>query len=407
MHTILKPELWTKTPIKRNMNGLTGLIEGDDNGYRDVRTLPTNPAPLVGPDVTCLAAYDGWNLKGLQDPKIILPGGLRDGALVVRETFARDIEDAEQVLLRVFGGQYRICALDGFRSWVRQAAGFTSLLVGWMKKFDVDPQKTDDKIVAFLQAGDKADGTFSWVNADVNSPAYETLANELKADARMEEQLLAYAATKQADDPKFDLNKAVYTYITVSANSGIGRAVKHQIPLIFEGNAHAGGGACDIFLINSANRPLNPVPFDFPGPAAAMDYLENETHYDEYIRLLGSDEQLRTYMRTYWDKDASSFTREDWNMFRDALRVLYHLAKAKRWTYYSSDHGGENWHLEGGDIGYDVFTGEVLFSEAGSADKFPDSGNPGHTLQTHGREGIAVWGGASGHMAARQWGLKI
>lgn len=96
MHTILKPELWTKTPIKRNMNGLTGLIEGDDNGYRDVRTLPTNPAPLVGPDVTCLAAYDGWNLKGLQDPKIILPGGLRDGALVVRETFARDIEDAEQ-----------------------------------------------------------------------------------------------------------------------------------------------------------------------------------------------------------------------------------------------------------------------------------------------------------------------
>jgi hypothetical protein len=94
---MLKPELWTKTPIARKVNPLTSMIEGDDKGYRDVRTLPTNPAPLVAPDVTCLAAYDGWTFKGLQDPSIILPGGLRDGALVVRETFARDIEDAEQV----------------------------------------------------------------------------------------------------------------------------------------------------------------------------------------------------------------------------------------------------------------------------------------------------------------------
>ncbi len=406
MSIYLKPELWTKTPIRREMNRLTGLIEGDDKGYRGVRTLPTNPAPLVTPDVACLAAYDGWNFNGLQDPRIILPGGLRDGALVVRETFARDIEDAEQSLLRAFGGKYRICALDGFRSWVRQAAGFTSLLVGWMKKFDVDPQKTDDKVVAFLQAGDKADGTFSWVNADVNAPAYKLLETELRADNRMLEQLRAYAALK-AGDAVGDLDDAIYTYITVSANSGFGRAAGLNIPLVFEGNAHAGGGACDIFLINTAGRPLNPVPFDFPGPAAAMDYLENDAHYDEYLQLLGSDEQLRTYMRSYWNKDENSFTRADWNAFRDALRVLYHLAKAKRWTYYSSDHGGENWHLEGGDIGYDVFTGEVLFSEAGSADKFPDSGNPGHTLQTHGREAIAVWGGASGHMAARQWGLEI
>lgn len=395
MRTMLKPELWTKTPIARKVNPLTSMIEGDDKGYRDVRTLPTNPAPLVAPDVTCLAAYDGWTFKGLQDPSIILPGGLRDGALVVRETFARDIEDAEQVLLKAFGGQYRICALDGFRSWVRQAAGFTGLLKGWMERTGVKADNVDEDVVRFLQCGDKADGTFSWVNADVNSPAYKLLESELRANLRMMEQLRDYAKTKVTEG-EGDIDDAIYTYITVSANSGFGRAAGLNIPLVFEGNAHAGGGACDIFLMDAANRPLNPVPFDFPGPAAAMDYLENDAHYEEYLGLLGTDEQLKQYMRTYWNKDDLTFTRSDWNMFREAIRVLYHLAKAKRWTYYSSDHGGENWHLEGGDIGYDALTGEVLFSEAGSSDKFPDSGNPGHTLQTHGREAIAVWGGASG-----------
>ncbi len=402
------PSLWAVTPIIRHINPITGMIEGDDSGYRKVRTLPVNPAPLVNPAVLCRPSYDGVTILGTRDPSIILPGGLDNGVLVVREAFARDIDAADLFLQKTFGNAYRLCALDGFRSWKRQAAGFTSLLTGWMQRTGVTTKSVnnDEDVVRFLQCGDKADGTFSWVNADTASAGLVALATDLLRDARMQDQLKAYAASK-ATDGVGDLDDAVYTYITVSANSGIGRAARCNIPLVFEGNAHAGGGACDIFLVGSSGQPLNPVPFDYPGPAAAMDYMENDKHYDEYRKLAATDDMLRAHMQTALGTTPDRFSWSMWEDLRAALRILYHLTRAKGWTYYSSDHGGENWHLEGGNIGYDPLTGAVLFSEPVTSVQYPDSGNPGHTLQLRGRDAVAAWGGATGHEQALRHGLSI
>ncbi len=397
-------EKWVSTPIVRKINPITGMIEGDDSGYRRIKTLAQNTAPLVVPDIIVRPSYDGIDEFGKKRDEIALPGGLFDGKLVVRETFAKDLSRANKLLEKAFGGAYRLAALDGFRSWVRQAAGFTRLLRVHMERLGVTENNLDDRVLDFIRAGNLADGTFSWVNADVTSVTYGEVMGELLRDDKFMAQLKEYAVTLK--DVKDQMTEAMYVYITISANSGIGRAANRGIPLIFEGNAHAGGGACDIFLVNARGIPLNHVPFDWSGPEAGMDYLENGTNFGLFKAKIATEPVLAAHVKHY-GITAENFQWKHWEILRDAIRVLYHLTKAMGWTYYSSDHGGENWHIEGGNIGYNPLTGEVVYVEEGTHAQFPDSGNPGHALQISGREATAVWGGASGHLLAKPLGLQI
>jgi hypothetical protein len=393
----IPPERWPDTPIVREINPLTGLIEGDDAGYRKVATLRINDAPLVKPSVLCRPSYDGIDEYGFSRPEIALPGGLQDGVLVVRETFARDLDDADAILQRVFRGEYTLCALDGFRSRDRQAAGFTRLLRGHMQNLGVTAENADRRIPEFLKAGNLADGTFSWVNANVSSAEYNAVSAELSTDVGFMQQLQEYSEESGDGD-------AMYTYITVSANSGIGRAANRGIPLVFENNAHSGGGACDVFLLSGNGKPLNHVPFDYSGPEAGMDYLEDDSHFEQFRAKAMTDELIRAHLSVL-GVPPESFEWQHWVRLRSAIRVLYHLTKAKGWTYYSSDHGGENWHLEGGNIAYDL-RGRVIGSER-TSETHPDSGNPGHALQKHGRDAVGVWGGHSGHQVAAKYGLEF
>ncbi len=400
------PEKWPTTPIVRGINPLTQLIEGDDSGYRKVSTLMANLAPLVNPAILCRPSYDGVREDGAKLPSIALPGGLRDGILVVRETFARDLEDANQLLQKVFGGEYTPCALDGFRSWHRQAAGFTRMLHGHMQRLCVTAENADDRIANFINAGNAADGTFAWVNADTTSPVYVTLLDELRKDAKLMTQLRDFAATLNGGATPDNLIGTLYTYVTISANSGIGRAANRGIPLVFENNAHAGGGACDVFLLGRNGLPLNHIPFDYPGEEAGMDYLEQDAHFEAYVAKASSDPLLQEHLLTL-GLSPDTVTRNHWEQWRSAVRVIYHMTRAKGWTFYSSEHGGENWHLEGNNKCYSVESGMVFRREVGTAQAYPDSGNPGHALQLHGRDAVAVWGGKSGHTAARSHGLEV
>lgn len=407
----VRPEQWADTPILRGINPLTQLIEGDDSGYRSMRTLPSNPSPLVVPAVTIRANYDGVSEYGAQQAEIALAGGLRDGVLVVRECVARELEEADKLLKTVFGGELRLCAVDGFRSWRRQAAGFTRMLLRHLGRLGLSPVNVDNDVLTFLDAGNRADGTFSWVNAQVSSAAYAALVEELRRDSRMIEQLRAYAATQAKGGPVTNemLDEALYTYVTVSANSGLGRAA-NRCPLNFEGNAHAGGGAVDLLLLDGQGRPVNVVPFDYPGDEAGMDFMEDDAHYDVLIARASEESDAGTMLRTHLSAlgypTPAAFSRRDWKYFRDVNRVRFHLGKARGWTYYSSAHGGENWHFEPGNKGYDPLSGEVTTFELLTAEQLPDAGNPGHTLQKLGREATAVWGGSSGHEQARSFGLE-
>lgn len=399
-------ELWTITPINRPINPLTGLIEGDDSGYRRIRTLPANESPLVVPAVEIRPSYEGIDEYGKSGPSIALPGGLPNGQTVVRECVARDLEDADRLLTTVFGGALRICVLDGFRSWRRQAAGFSRMLHMHLAACGLKPEEFEDAIAAFLQAAVLADGTFSWVNAATDTAEYATVVEEIRQNPRVFSQLEAYTASL---GPTGTMEDALYQYITVSANSGLGSAAG-RVPLDFEGNAHAGGGAVDMMLIDEKGRPISLVPFDYPGEEASMDYAEKDENLDKYLAHANADAPLGRLLRGHLEKlgfaTPAQFTRNDWEYFRDVNRIRYHLGKSKGWTYYSSVYGSENWHFEPGNIGIDARTGKVIHAETATAQSLPNSGNPGHTLQTLGRTATAVWGGSSGHRQARKLGLE-
>ncbi len=403
---------WMKTPIRRSKNPKTGLIEGDDSkclpsnpGYRGISTLKVNPSHLVIPDVPIRSSYDGNNEYGDRRPEIALPGGFRDGQLMLRETAAQGIELLNQYVSEASDGVYQIAALDGFRSGTRQAAGFTRLLRQQMKLRDLTDTNALTHLEEFLKAADVADGTFSWVNL-ATGPQLDAAIVQVKSERHLMEQLEAIAAQKVIEhfDPAL-VEDEIAHYLTVGANSGIGHG--NGLLLNCENNAHAGGGACDVFVIRTAELlPVNPVPFDYAGPEAGMDFMEKDKNFDAYLQAARSNQQLSNHLSALGFQSVDDFKLSDWNEMRDAIRLLYHASKAIGCTYYSAEVGGENWHLEPGNRVYDPATGDILAFEALTAGLHADSGNPGHTLQVLGPSQYAVWGAKTAHEIARRLGLQ-
>lgn len=392
---------WRTTGIVRENNPLTSLIEGDDSGYRDMRTLLHNRSPLVVPDVMIRSSYDGIDEFG--ESQEVLPGGLVDGKLVLRETAARGIELLDQLVYEASQGEFIIAALDGFRSEQRQAAGFTRLLRQQMSAHGVTEGNHLQNIPAFMRCSRIADGTFSWVRL-AESSQFQSVFSRLQQDsgftASLAQWIMAERNTDLRDVQSHDYEAAIWEYLTVSANCGFGHGT--GLPLNSECNAHAGGGACDVFVIDKVTgKPMNIVPFDYAGPEAGMDFMEHDGAYEQYCTAVGQNPLLAQYLRRLGFDDISKFTLHEWERIRGAIRILYHAAKGAGFTYYSSENGGKNWHFESGNIIIEPSTGGVVAFEGLTAGLHPNSGNPGHTLQTLGKEGMAVWGGATAHSHAR------
>ncbi len=158
-------ERFEETPIVRGKNA-TGSIDGVDDGYQDEKTLLINPSPLVTPMlIEGRLIYDGFDpYTGLLNPNRAMPGGVRGRRLFLRETFARDIEDAQKLLTTVFAGKYRIIINDGFRSGPRQQLGFRDTLKILMDRRGItDP---DNQVAAFILAGKNANNTFCYLGAE-------------------------------------------------------------------------------------------------------------------------------------------------------------------------------------------------------------------------------------------------
>ncbi len=228
---MLHPLKWEETPIIRRVNGVTGMIEGNDDGYGQVKTLQINPSPLVVPEVLTRSVYDGFDpYTGVFDASKAMPGGLEGRQLKVREAFARDLENADLLLQKVFGGRYRLAIYDGFRSGPRQRLGFKGVLNYHMVQNDLKPDDVDTRIADFAELGKKAHGTFCYLQADLGSSqavdAMERLRKESRFMSEMKE--CANRVGKTVDE-------AIALYVTVSANSGFGRAT--DVPVLFDMSA--------------------------------------------------------------------------------------------------------------------------------------------------------------------------
>lgn len=398
------PEKWATTPIKRTLNPKTGWLEGEDGdkpeirnpGYRGMPTLGENSEELVVPaSIEQRSSFDGFNEYGHpHDSNIVLPGGLEGGILVVREAVARCLEYAQRLLDQLYGGEFRIIALDGFESYTRQIAGFTRVLKGLLKEEGIK----EPSITQLFELGKKANGMYAWVNANKNTSEYEAIKIELLANVVFMQEVQTIANSQG-----IEVDEVLFKIITISANSNVGPSKDRKVPFNYENNAHAGGGAVDIMIVDKKGTLANLIPYCWIGEEAGMDYMENSENYKDFVSRAKTDKALQLHLKHIGFSTVEAFTFQAWERLCLINRIKYHLMKALGCTYYSAHNpkeGGENWHVEPGNVLYSP-TGEIIW-RAPTADIHPNSGNPGHTLQILGARGVAVYGGRSGHFHARR-----
>lgn len=392
---------WMDTPIAITTNNANGKLWGDDSGYRAMRTLNVNPAPLVIPDNLLIRpVYEGFSpyIDGLKIPGSELGAGLQNGAFVLREAAARSVSLAAQTMDRLSGGQFRFVGLDAFRSGRRQQYGYTSKLREQMIMANLTDEdvNSDNRVADFIGCSVRGDGVFSWVKV-AQDGVYATLAAELMQIPAIADGCRQYA---EANPDWGTVDDALYEYIIASRNSGLGAAATRGT-LVWECNAHAGGGAVDVMVVDVSGKLLAITPFDFPGAFSAYDFLELDSHYGEYAATLKTNQVLRSHLAAC-GFDPDNFTFANWEYLRAVKRAQYHLFRAMKFSFYSmGHHGGEHWHEEPGNRVYDPLTGEILWVEPQTGTSHPDRGNPGHSLQFFGPQDVAVWGGATAHAYAR------
>ncbi len=389
-------ETWMKKPIAiRDNPALPGRKFGDDCGYREMRTLRTNPSPFATPSIELRADYDGFCPYTGQRNRRRLGGGLKNNAFVLREAAARSVSLADSVLRQVSGGQLVFVGLDAYRSGERQWLGYSEKLLEQMAMISLttDDVANDRRIAEFIGCSMRADGVFSWVKV-IKDGAYATLIAELRQIPAILEGARQYAADKMTDGATEDnVSGALYEYVIACCNARIGRAAGRGT-LVWECNAHAGGGAVDLMILSQGILKAI-TPFDWPGFMSAFDFLENSANFDIYRKALAASTILQEHLRLCGYKP-SNFTWANWVELRDLKRVQFHLAEACGWTFYSMGaDGGEHWHHEPSNLVIDPLTREIQWTEEFSGTEYPRRGNPGHSLQLFGEQDIAVWGGAS------------
>ncbi len=396
---------WLATPISITGKNANGKLWGDDSGYRNMRTLAVNPAPLVTPDnIVIRPIYDAVCAYTGGKTDFRLKGGLRNAAFVLREAAARSVALGGEFLRQISGGMFEFVGFDAFRSGPRQIDGYTHNLRLQMQAIGLtdDDVNADRRIAEFLACSMKADGVFSWVKV-AQDAVYEQLIAEIRGIPAIVEGAEAFIA----ENPGFgSVDDALYEYVIACRNSGLGYAAKRGT-LVWENNAHAGGGAIDLMiLVNGVLKAL--TPFDYPGFLSAYDFAEKDENYDVYLKVLKGDSWLQDHLRRC-GYDPNNFTFAKWKELRDIKRVQYHLGRACGWTFYSmGSHGGEHWHEEPGNLVVDPRTGTTVWAEPQTGAQYPHRGNPGHSLQKFGPDDLAVWGAKSAHeIAIAEYGLSV
>ncbi len=423
MKTFLHPKKYGETPIVLTHNPKTGYNWGEDGenpthnnpGYRRMSVMRGhNSEPMVIPQkIELCSVFDGVSMygEGHGSPVLVLDGGLKKASLYMRELPARALEEAAKIISIATHGELHFILVDGLETYRRQCAGFTMTLNQILETEGI----VNPTLTQLHHFGKKADGTYTYVQVERNSHQYKELKAELLNDVEASKEINYIADTLGREmnlAPRNAKGKALFELISISTNCQRGPAKGRDIPLNYEHNAHAGGGAADIFTVDKKGRLISLIPYLWVGREAAMDYSEHDENFDNFKMKWSVDSRLQQHMKKIGYNSPSDFGWTDWEYFRMANRVRYHtFVTALGCTFYSAhnpEDGGENWHFEP--------DGVVLFSWDGKEiarntyiknNKRAGRGNPGHTLQMSGPKAIAIYGGVSGHEQARRQGILV
>lgn len=396
------PENFDKRAIERPILESTGLPEGDDEGFDQV---PVNESGerLVGlgeylQDQRALKAdYD-------DDPATGLPGGFPPEKYV-RESVAIAVRTANDFLEERYGQQIHVGVVEALRTYVRQSAGFTKKVMGVLAG---DKKPGAKKL---YEAGMRAKGSYTWTRVKEGDRNFSQFLQDIAASPETRKDLVGDA------DPA-DTEKIVKNFGIIQANIAASRKffpdsapnVSLNVPVEFDyqNNPHAGGGAIDAMLYDGEVPISSPVPMGWmDGPEAAIEYMETEENREAFQRKVLENSLLQGYL-TRMGINPLNITQANWDFIRGANRIFHGVMKGVGATYYSAANptdGGENWHWEPGNVVRNPANGK--FVHMGKwANRYFNSGNPGHALQRMPKgKATAVWGGIGGHEQLKRMGL--
>ncbi len=360
---------------------------GDDGGYRDV-TCEENGDPMVAlsDDIKVRDQYAGVELvDGSYNPRLVLPGGT-GSSMYGRRGHVETLRAGNRLLAERYPGM-EMMVVDTFRSGVRQASGSSRLAIGKLGG-NMNPD-----LATLYKAGIDGDKVFSLVRADREHPD----AQEFLQDMSLHGDIAMICEIHRES-----METVLFNLLDIAANMRAARPhlsgvpnlpLNVDVPLNFQNNAHAGGGASDLFLFENGNIANGQIPYDFSGIQGAMDYMEYPENFDAYNAFLRSGTPDAEYLKTHLQKLGidGDVTSEQWIKWRDAQRIIFHTMKAVGATFFSDTAksgddfwGAENWHFEG------------------HQESDVRNGNPGHALQM---KGTAVWSGRGAHQQLRAMGV--
>lgn len=390
------PIILEKLAYPRSDSGVR--FDGDDAGYRNVLSREWWE-PLVqlkaNKDLIIRPVYAGYSrIHGQFDPTEVLPG-TTENTIYARKAVVEWVKKLSDYISKKH--DYKLIVVDGFRHYETQASGFSRLFLGilWNR---------DNTLGEIYWAWLRADGIFSFVDTQKRDFSWDSYRER-------EIALIAEGVQKSPSEVKQELqtmfcNLALYgkcTNIPVPSIPDVTQLIQDNPENVFyfQNNAHAGGGAVDIFLWKEHGGnivPVNHIPFDFCGEGweSTIDFLEKKENWLKYRTLAKKDERVRAYLKSIW-VDPDDIPDTQFLEWQSAIRILYNCIKRMWWTAYS----GENWHFNFWNIVLDPQNNEEIHRGLCVGIQ-ENTGNSCQAILVHGPEkGIQTFTGNGAHEILR------
>lgn len=345
----LRVEEFEFTPILRGVLPHTGLLDGDDYGYRGTREVQGKIVPCIEickqdfdqPDMLVSLADLGiathhldavGRLPGLTPHKFAL-GEI--APVLNRLPVALGLVEANRYLAHY---DREVLVVSGLRTALMQAREWRQ---SWCHLNPTKNVEDDLPIEEEIVLGNKCDNLTAFCAIKV-----DLLYQDVCADfARKRSTEISAAARKLGMTEDQVINKA----LTYQTNRGF-------LSLNLDADAltaHGNGGATDCWTKKRgdiANKPIFlGVEYEHLGPAGVMNYFE-------WANLADYQHQVATHpalKQTMVELGIDEVTQALFNNCRRERRILYHSMMAIGCTYFSLGHDeGEPWHFNHGNSRY-------------------------------------------------------